>query len=858
MTVQEGSKRAKEVNQSFFCVTDHGSMGAVPRQIQACEEHGRHPIFGCELYVQPMQPELKPGEKMSDHTEGMSPEEKKRLGKSYHLLALATSQRGYSNLVNLSSAAWTRGFYYKPRVNHELLMKHKDGIIFTSCCYNSEIGQAFDKGGDDAGFAMVEKYMGMFGRDNFYLEIMLLDFVKQKPYNQFIIRAHDRYGLPVILTQDCLVPGSMILTSRGNKKIEDVKIGDSVLTHAGNFRKVECTNTRKLSRSEKVYRVKAAMGTLAWEVTGNHQVRVASESFDFGWKRVDQLTQDDFLVVPKIDQSFVFAKKSPKKICLLDIIPESEYLCGRVNPKSLKLRLKRGHFVSHRGADRRSTIKIPCSLPLTDDLLKIIGLYMAEGGLDQGNQISFGLHVREKEEERLLKRYFGKFGIGLTKYVSGNGVKIEFQSVVFRRFFESICGKGCKNKTLPRIKGRFFGVFSKRQVLTIVKQYWLGDGYFSKGRAACLGSTSKSLIYDLACVFNSLGLPVVPHVRNHKACKRKHKNPNAKPENWSDFYCVAFSGVSRSMLEHMIGTSKKSPMVRKNNKGMKYIEHDSCYLAKVKSVKEIEYQGLVYNLQVEKDESYVANLFQAHNCHYARREDSKMQRLMLMVQTRRTIQEIQEKLEREDTADLFELQDTNLWMKSEEELNEKWLESYSDSIPLEFFEEAKRNTVRVAERCKGVELDRSVKLPYIEDADAKLLEYISQGYRRRMLPKGDPVYMRRIKEEYDLICSKGFASYFIIQKMMTDEARRISRTLLGYGDGSEAVGPGRGSAVGALTCYCLGITDVDPIEHDLLFSRFLSPARGGKQMKLRFTIDPVQMTEELAKDIPFEVPIERK
>ena len=57
--------------------------------------------------------------------------------------------------------------------------------------------------------------------------------------------------------------------------------------------------------------------------------------------------------------------------------------------------------------------------------------------------------------------------------------------------------------------------------------------------------------------------------------------------------------------------------------------------------------------------------------------------------------------------------------------------------------------------------------------------------------------------------------------------------------GDEAVGPGRGSAVGALTCYCLGITDVDPIEHDLLFSRFLSPARGGKQMKLRFTIDPV-------------------
>lgn len=422
-------------------------MGAVPRQIQACEEYGVEPLFGCELYVQPLQPELKPGEKMTSHTESMSPEERKRLGKSYHLLAIACTQEGYSNLVNLSSLGWTRGYYYKPRVNHEMLLKHKEGIIFTSCCYNSEIGQAFDNGGDEAGFAMVEKYVEMFGKDNFFLELMLLDFNKQKPYDAFLIRAHERYGIPL-----------------------------------------------------------------------------------------------------------------------------------------------------------------------------------------------------------------------------------------------------------------------------------------------------------------------------------------------------------------------------------------SC----------------------------------ANDCHYCQREDSKMQRLMLMVQTRRTLQEIQEKLDREDTADLFELQDTNLWMKSEEELNEKWLESYSDVIPLELFEEAKRNTVRIAERARGVKLDRSVKLPYIEDADAKLLEYISAGYKRRMLPKGDPVYMRRIKEEYDLICSKGFASYFIIQKMMTDEARRISRTLLGYGDGSEAVGPGRGSAVGALTCYCLGITDVDPIEHDLLFSRFLSPARGGRQMKLRFTIDPVPMTEDLAKDIPFEVPIERK
>ena len=169
------------------------------------------------------------------------------------------------------------------------------------------------------------------------------------------------------------------------------------------------------------------------------------------------------------------------------------------------------------------------------------------------------------------------------------------------------------------------------------------------------------------------------------------------------------------------------------------------------------------------------------------------------------------------------------------------------------FEQAKINTTKIAEKAKGVELDRSIKLPYMEDADLKLLEAIEEGFLKRHLPK-NKTYLGRVKEEYSLICNKGFASYFLIQKIMTDEARRICPTLLGYGDGSEAVGPGRGSAVGALTCYCLGITDVDPIKHDLLFSRFLSPSRGGKQMKLRFSIDPIEVTEEFANDCPFDVP----
>jgi DNA polymerase III alpha subunit len=160
-------------------------------------------------------------------------------------------------------------------------------------------------------------------------------------------------------------------------------------------------------------------------------------------------------------------------------------------------------------------------------------------------------------------------------------------------------------------------------------------------------------------------------------------------------------------------------------------------------------------------------------------------------------------------------------------------------IPWDFLVQAKKNTVAICERARGVKLDRSIKLPLIENANDRFKEAIMMGAKQRHIPMTKE-YVERIKEEYTLICQKGFSSYFLITKMMTDEARRICPDLLGFGSGHEAVGPGRGSAVGALVCYCLGITDVDPIKHDLLFSRFLSPARGGKSLKLRFSnIDPV-------------------
>ena len=434
--MEEYCVRAPQINQKFLTISDHGMMGAIPRQIRGCEKvndkYGKDtlsPIFAVELYMNRLQPEMTEQDEGKKIYSDLTEAEKNEFKSSSHLLAIAYSNEGYKNLVRLSSWGWTKGFYRRPRVNYEQLLKHKEGIIFTSCCYASEIGRAFDKGGEEAGFAMVERYVEMFGKENFYLEIMLLDFKKQKPYDEFIVKAKQKYGLKIILSNDT---------------------------------------------------------------------------------------------------------------------------------------------------------------------------------------------------------------------------------------------------------------------------------------------------------------------------------------------------------------------------------------------------------------------------HYCNKEDSQYQRLMLMIQTNRTIAEIESAMREDANQDFFELQDANLWMKSEEELNEKWLNDYQDSIPYEIFCEAKRTTVDICRRAKGIQLDRSLKLPVISDGDDILKKEVIQGYKKRNLPSNDKRYIKRIEEEYSLITRKGFTSYFLIQKMMTDEARRVCRDLLGFGDGSQAVGPGRGSACGSLICYCLGITNVDPIREELLFSRFMSEARGGRTLQLDFkNIDPV-------------------
>ena len=197
---------------------------------------------------------------------------------------------------------------------------------------------------------------------------------------------------------------------------------------------------------------------------------------------------------------------------------------------------------------------------------------------------------------------------------------------------------------------------------------------------------------------------------------------------------------------------------------------------------------------IKMKEKYGLPIILSNDCHYCKQEDSHYQRLMLMVQTKRTLPELEKAMQENEFQDFFELQDQNLWMKSEEELNSFWLEKYSDVIEKDLFVEAKETTVKIC-RSANVTIDRSLKLPMFPDQRERLLDLIVQSCKKRNITL-DKEYRLRLWEEFDLIDRKGFASYFILQKMMADEARRICPQLLGWGSGREAIGPGRGCLQG--------------------------------------------------------------
>lgn len=179
-------EKAKALNMNSIAITDHGSMFGIIEFYKQAIKHEIKPILGCEIYL----------------TKGDYKDKSNKEREQYHLILLAENQIGYSNLMKIVSEGFVNGFYYKPRVDKELLEKHSEGIIALSACLGGEVQKHLLYNEYEEAKALAIRYNNIFGQDNFYLELQDHGMKEQKLVNQQLIRISKETNIPLVATND--------------------------------------------------------------------------------------------------------------------------------------------------------------------------------------------------------------------------------------------------------------------------------------------------------------------------------------------------------------------------------------------------------------------------------------------------------------------------------------------------------------------------------------------------------------------------------------------------------------------------------------------------------------------------------
>ena len=179
--------RVKELGMDSCAITDHGSMYGVVDFYREAKAQGIHPVIGCEVYMAPRS--------RFDKVHDID-------NKTSHLILLAENQRGYKNLIKLVSAGYIDGFYYKPRIDFEMLKEHSEGIIALSACIAGEVPKALLRGDYDEAKKIALKYAEVLGKDNYFLEIQDHGLSEQKRIIPDMLRLSEETGIGLVATND--------------------------------------------------------------------------------------------------------------------------------------------------------------------------------------------------------------------------------------------------------------------------------------------------------------------------------------------------------------------------------------------------------------------------------------------------------------------------------------------------------------------------------------------------------------------------------------------------------------------------------------------------------------------------------
>lgn len=429
------------------------------------------------------------------------------------------------------------------------------------------------------------------------------------------------WGLPL-----CFHPETYITTIDGQKSIKDIQIGDLVVSHTGNWKTVR----NKMSRIASCRKISTRYGHSVI-ITDEHPILAIKRNnkpfstlkqfkTDLEWIPAFQLVKDDIVVTPKPkvpnntnhiidlrDYSDKYIEKdgkitSPYSNCgvkcevslqcvanELGISTEivsrvsrgSEESVGSETRKRIEYELKSKGYVNQK-------LWIPATIEVDEDISELLGWYTAEGSSYKGI-IEFSLHAQETEDsDRISSIIYNRFGLSTTRIIDGNRMKLRVNSSILGKFFIHLCGKGAKNKKIPDCI-----LFSnKNNIISFLKGYTRGDGHVGR-EAVSITTASEKLADQIKFILLQLNI-----------LSRKDESDGIFTITSSGIAAREWASISQELecMEHLDRT------------GQGYYEDDNYFYYPITEVITNIYNGPVYNIEVDRDNSYLANYITVHNC----------------------------------------------------------------------------------------------------------------------------------------------------------------------------------------------------------------------------------------------------
>ena len=183
--------KAKQYGMGALAITDHGNMYGVPEFVNEANKNGIKPLIGCEFYVANGSMHERSKKVHADNAEKLM----------FHQVLLAKNEIGYRNMSKLCSSGFIDGFYYKPRIDKELIREYSEGLNATTCCLASEVNQAILNHGEDEAEKLFQEWLNIFG-DDYYIELQRHGIADQDKCNEILVKWSKKYNVKLIATND--------------------------------------------------------------------------------------------------------------------------------------------------------------------------------------------------------------------------------------------------------------------------------------------------------------------------------------------------------------------------------------------------------------------------------------------------------------------------------------------------------------------------------------------------------------------------------------------------------------------------------------------------------------------------------